>query len=133
MAKWLMAAAAGFATLAFAPQAAAQNSVQNGVLVIYGNDRCPTNASGEEIVVCVRRDEGERFRVPKELRELEVTPDNRSWAARLDDTMRVGDTGIGSCSTVGPGGQTGCFGQAAAAAKAERRLRARAETDLPLD
>ncbi|KQM96918.1 hypothetical protein ASE78_11405 [Sphingomonas sp. Leaf25] len=114
----------------FSTPAAAQ--VQNGTLVIYGNDKCPTNTNGEEIVVCVRRSEQERFRIPKELRELEVTPENESWAMRAEANQNVGATGTGSCSTVGPGGQTGCFVQRANAARAERRARRDAETNIPL-
>lgn len=106
--------------------------VQNGTLVIYGNDRCPTNADGEEIVVCVRRSEQERFRIPKELRELEITPENESWAARAETTLNAGNTGIGTCSTVGPGGQSGCFVQRANTARADSRARREAETNLPL-
>lgn len=133
MVRTLLLAAAGMA-IGFAPvPAQAQRATQNGVLVVYGEDRCPTNAQGEEIVVCARRPEAERFRIPSELRNLEVTPENRSWAVRQQDALTVGQTGTGSCSTVGAGGQTGCFGQAAAIAKAERRNRERAETNLPLD
>ena len=98
----------------------------NGVLVLYGNERCPTNGDGEEIVVCERRDAKEQFRVPKELREFVVTQENRSWAARSQEVLAagVGASSIGSCSTVGPGGQTGCFAQQARANRAERAARA---------
>ena len=103
----------------------------NGVLVLYGNERCPTNTAGDEVVVCERRGAEEQFRVPKELRELVVTRENRSWAARAQEVLDegVGASSIGSCSTVGPGGQTGCFAQAARAnraARAERAAEARA-------
>ena len=90
---------------------AAQN-VPVPTLVIYGTQKCPTDADGNEIVVCVRRKPGEQFRIPKELRELKVTPENESWAAKSAANDRVGATGIGSCSTVGAGGSTGCFAQA---------------------
>ncbi|KQN39733.1 hypothetical protein ASG37_07095 [Sphingomonas sp. Leaf407] len=133
MTRYLLAGAAAitaFAMPVLATPAAAQ--VQNGTLVIYGNDKCPTNTNGEEIVVCVRRSEQERFRIPKELRELEVTPENESWAMRAEANQNVGATGTGSCSTVGPGGQTGCFVQRANAARAERRARRDAETNIPL-
>ncbi len=133
MTRYLLAGVAAitaFAMPVFSTPAAAQ--VQNGTLVIYGNDKCPTNTNGEEIVVCVRRSEQERFRIPKELRELEVTPENESWAMRAEANQNVGATGTGSCSTVGPGGQTGCFVQRANAARAERRARRDAETNIPL-
>ena len=128
----VLIAAAGIAT-AFTPAPAqAQRATENGVLVVYGDDPCPTNADGAEIVVCARRPEAERFRIPQELRNLEVTPENRSWAVRQQDVLNSGTAsqGIGSCSTVGPGGQIGCFGQAAAAAKAERQNRERAASPL---
>jgi hypothetical protein len=38
------------------------------VLVIFGKDKCPTDSTGNEIVVCSRRPEAERYRIPKELR-----------------------------------------------------------------
>lgn len=109
----------------------AQNAPQNGVLVIYGDDKCPTNADGDEIVVCVRRPAEERFRIPKDLRDQEVKRENESWAVRQQDTLSVGATGIGSCSTVGPGGGTGCAAQEIRAGKAEARQRREAEKVLP--
>lgn len=120
-------------TAAFIPAPAqAQRATENGVLIVYGDDPCPTNAEGNEIVVCARRPETERFRIPQELRGMEVAPENRSWAVRQQDVLNSSTAaqGIGSCSTVGPGGQIGCFGQAAAAAKAERQNRQRAASPL---
>jgi len=103
------------------PAQVSRNAPINGVLTLFGNERCPTDSNGNEVVVCVRRSASEQFRIPKEMREFKVTPANESWAARAEGI--VGDPtiagGIGSCSTVGPGGSTGCFRQQAQAAKAE--------------
>ncbi|GAA0736038.1 hypothetical protein [Sphingomonas japonica] len=132
MSKMWMVAIAALAVPMLPAPAAAQNAVQDGVLVIYGQDRCPTNADGEEIVVCVRRGEAERFRIPQELRQLEVTPQNEAWAERVESTFDAGDSGIGSCSAVGVGGASGCFGQAAARNKALRKEAERDAANLPL-
>jgi hypothetical protein len=110
---------------------APRQATQNGVLVLYGSERCPTNKDGEEIVVCVRRAPGEQYRVPKELRELTVTPENQSWAAKADATLSAGAGGIGSCSPVGPGGASGCFAQAARANRAENADRAKEQRNIP--
>ncbi|HEX7695232.1 MAG TPA: hypothetical protein VF409_12125 [Sphingomonas sp.] len=88
-----------------------RNAPINGVLVLYGNERCPTDKDGNEIVVCTRRDASEQFRVPKELREFKVTPENQSWALRAQGTLDTGASGIGSCSAIGPGGSLGCSQQ----------------------
>ncbi len=90
-------------------------------LIIYGSQKCPTDNDGNEIVVCVRRKPGEQFRIPKELRELKVTPQNESWAAKAKANDNVGASGIGSCSTVGPGGASGCFAQAGTRYKREKQ------------
>lgn len=105
-----------------------RNAPINGVLTLYGNERCPTNKDGAEVVVCVRRGAEEQFRIPKELRNFEVTPENESWAAREKANNDVGNTGIGSCTTVGPGGGTGCFVQNARRSKKDAQSREKAAT-----
>jgi hypothetical protein len=105
----------------------------NGVVVLYGNERCPTDPDGNEVVVCVRRSAQEQFRVPKELREFQVTPQNESWAAQAQATLDagVGANTIGSCSVVGQGGQTGCFAQRVRESRRENAARADAQARLP--
>ncbi len=118
------------ATSMLAVPAAAQQA--DRVLILYGDDKCPTNASGEQIVVCSRRPESERYRIPKELRSpILITPENQSWAAKANETMDAGAaSGIGSCSAVGAGGGTGCFVQQMRAAKRQRKADA-AESSVP--
>ena len=109
-----------------APGEVARGAPVNGVLVLYGNQRCPTDDAGNEIVVCSRRSAQEQFRVPKELRELQITPENESWAVRSQTALEAGAgvNTIGSCSAVGPGGQTGCFNQRVRESRRENAARA---------
>ena len=132
MLKAMSMIALAAAPLAWAAPALAQNAAQNGVLLIYGEDKCPTNTDGEEIVVCQRLDESERFRIPKDVREVVITPQNESWAVRQEAALEAGDFGVGSCTTVGPASATGCFVKQATQARAEYRARQKAATDLPL-
>ncbi len=131
--KKLLAIALGLASAAtpmFATPALAQQT--DRVLILYGNDKCPTNASGQEIVVCARRPEAERYRIPKELRSpIVITPENQSWAAKANDTLNAGGaSGTGSCSAQGPGGWTGCWAQQMRDAKRQRQQDA-AESSVP--
>ena len=113
--------AAGALASGFAAPAAAQGDRISRVIV-YGNDPCPRGANGEEIVVCARKPETERYRIPKELRDAPSTdPASQSWANKAESLEYVGRTGIQSCSTVGPGGWTGCFAKMLSAARQERR------------
>jgi|APAra7269096661_1048516.scaffolds.fasta_scaffold00058_26 hypothetical protein len=93
------------------PGPVSRNAPVNGVLVLYGNEQCPTDRDGNEIVVCTRRDAAEQYRVPKELRNFKITPENQSWALRAQGTLDTGASGIGSCSAIGPGGSLGCSQQ----------------------
>ena len=112
------------------PGEVAKRAPVNGVLVLYGNERCPTDTSGDEIVVCERRGAEEQFRVPKELRNFQVTPENSAWAVKQKALLASGGpgaNGTGSCSVNGVGGQTGCFGDAIAASRAANAERKAAE------
>ncbi|MBC3943201.1 hypothetical protein [Sphingomonas albertensis] len=116
-----------------APPQVSRNAPINGVLTLFGNERCPTNQNGEEIVVCVRRSAQEQYRVPKELREFVVTPENASWATKAQGTLDAGSgvNTIGSCSAVGAGGATGCFGQRVRESRLENKTRAAEVPVLP--
>ena len=108
------------------PGPVAQRAPINGVLILYGNERCPTDPSGNEVIVCERRSAAEQFRVPKELREFQVTPENQSWARQAQGTLAAGEgtNTIGSCSTVGVGGASGCFEQQSRINRATNQARA---------
>ena len=137
----LIASAAGLAAAYGAP-ASAQTPVETGddsynMVIVYGDDACP-ESTPDVIVVCARKDENERFRIPERLR-FSDDPANRAWAERVEQLEYVGQSGIMSCSPVGAGGFTGCtqelireayadrenssevrFGQLVAEARAER-------------
>src|SRR3546814_17069388 len=70
---------------------------------------CPEGKEGE-IIVCARKPESERYRVPEEVRKApQPPPEGRSWKERADIVEEATQaTRPNSCSTVGAGGQTGC-------------------------
>jgi hypothetical protein len=106
--------------------AAAQSGERVSRIVVYGRDPCP-RGTGDEIIVCARRPESERYRIPERLRPRSNNPDNQSWAARAESLEYLGRTGTQSCSTVGPGGFTGCWEQMVRAWREERRQSATPE------
>jgi hypothetical protein len=113
----------GGSTSAQAQESAAAPSAEKvKQVIVYGNDPCPTS-TGDEIVVCARQDEKDRYRIPKELRGQEAPGStvNEAWTNRVRSIEYVGRSGTQSCSPVGAGGFTGCFSQIARAAKEERK------------
>ena len=115
-------AAAGAALLAAAAPAAAQAPAAEpkvSAMIVYGDDACPPSTD-DTIVVCARKPEGDRYRIPEILRGDPNDPKNQAWASRATALEYAGRAGIGSCSTVGPGGASGCFNQIVRQARAER-------------
>jgi len=97
----------GLAPLA-TPAAAQQGT--SAEVVVYGNDPCP-RSTDDQVVVCSRRPETERYRLPKNQQLQGTRQQRQSWAKKSQQLMTVGNTGVGSCSAVGPGGREGCLTQ----------------------
>lgn len=107
---FFLLAAMGIAAAATTPLSA-QQSVETGdetynMVVVYGDDACPESTS-DVIVVCARKAESERYRIPEELR-YSTSPANQSWAERVEKMEMVGAFGTMSCSPAGAGGVIGC-------------------------
>lgn len=111
-----LAAAAGMA--ASAPASAQAGGVRIAEIIVYGSDPCP-RSTDSEVVVCARKPEAERYRIPEKLRSTGSRQSRESWAARAKSFEYVGRTGIMSCSAVGPAGQTGCLQNMIDRARAE--------------
>jgi hypothetical protein len=101
------ALAGGLAPLA-TPAVAQQSTTAE--VVVYGNDPCP-RSTDDQVVVCSRRPETERYRLPKNQQLQGTRQQRQSWAKKSQQLMTVGNTGVGSCSAVGPGGREGCLTQ----------------------
>ena len=72
--------------------------------------RSDADGAGEEdIVVCGRRDAPRSpYRIPPPPDRFDPASDVDSVSRERNGMLDYGDTGIHSCSTVGPGGYTGC-------------------------
>jgi len=90
-------------------------------LIVYGNDPCPKAASDDEITVCARKEEAERFRIPEALRQS-GSPKNDAWNNKVVAYEMVGRGGALSCSPTGAGGWTGCAQQLINKAYAEKSI-----------
>jgi hypothetical protein len=117
---------AGFGTLALpasaqsSASAPADDSANNmNLVIVYGSDACPVS-KGDEITVCARKPESERYRIPEGLRD-HPSPQNEAWTNRVSSYERVGAAGTQSCSAVGAGGWTGCMHNFVANAYAEKK------------
>jgi hypothetical protein len=115
----LASAAALAGGLAVSSQPAqAQASIAE--IIVYGTDPCP-RSTDDSVVVCARRPESERYRIPEKYRPSGPPQASQSWANKAKALETVGNTGTFSCSPVGPGGYTGCLTQVIRQAREERR------------
>lgn len=115
------AVAAGFAVIPAPATAQAGNSISE--IIVYGTDPCP-RSTDDKVVICARKPETERYRIPEKLRSGGPRQTREAWANKARQFETVGSTGTFSCSPVGPGGYTGCLTQVINQAKRERREQA---------
>ena len=113
----LLATGLGIAAAPATAQDSSSGDDQIGYVIVYGSDPCPRSAG--EVVVCARKPESERYRIPEAYRSVGSRQSRESWAARAKSFEYVGATGTMSCSAVGPGGSTGCLKNMIDRAKAE--------------
>ena len=116
----LAAIALGLCAALLPAPASAQDSAGDKVntLIIYGDDKCPESAA-DQITVCARLAEDERYRIPQNLRQSS-SPQNEAWANKVLSYESVGNFGPLSCSPVGLGGELGCTAQMIQQAYAEK-------------
>lgn len=121
----LSAAAVLPALLPVAPAAAQSTRVNE--IIVYGTDPCP-RSTDDDVVVCARKPEAERYRIPETLREGGSLQSRTNWAERATAIETHSRTGVNSCSPVGPAGHTGCLDQLTRQAFKERREQNNADT-----
>ena len=123
MSKLLLTAATATLLAGLALPAMPALAQRTSEIIVYGTDPCP-RSTDDDVVVCARRPEAERFRIPEVLRENGTRQEGQSWTKQAEALSTVGATGVGSCSAVGPGGHTGCAQQ-----EINRAFRDRGEGD----
>lgn len=90
--------------------------------VVYGDDPCP-KGEDDEIVVCARKPESERYRIPKALRDKPAPMGGPGWGSQVANMEAAGRQLLpGSCSPVGSNGFTGCTSAMLKQWFAERRM-----------
>jgi len=120
-----MAFAGSYAALPVPAFAQAQPNIAE--IIVYGNDPCP-RSTNNEIYVCNRRQETERYRIPPNMRQSGTPQQMQSWAVRSKSLETTGATGLNSCSAVGPAGYTGCLEKLIKESRGERKQQADEET-----
>ncbi len=121
MRTWIILTMTALTLVSGAPAAMAQSmlkaaptdtsSPRQKLVTVFGTDPCPKATSADEIVVCSRRPDEERYRIPPAVRTADGKPQSpfsKNRKLLLGDSSGGAGGGIGSCSAVGPGGGTGC-------------------------
>jgi hypothetical protein len=118
----------GYSSLKPAPPANGDSSQPRRRLVtVFGTEPCPKPSSPDEVVVCARLPPSEQYRIPPQLRKAENQPSpfqqNRALLLGSAQDGVTGAGAVGSCSTIGPGAQSGCNQQDIDAWAADRSSR----------
>lgn len=91
-------------------------------LLVYGDDPCP-QSQGDEIVVCARKPESERYRIPRKLREKPAVSGGPGWGSQVATMEQVQrQTLPNSCNVIGSNGFNGCTARILEQWFAERRM-----------
>lgn len=115
----LAALSAGLSLAALPAAAQDEGGERVNQVIVYGDDPCP-GSSEQEITVCARKPESERYRIPEPLRGVD-SPSSEAWTNRVEAYETVGAFGTLSCSPVGPGGSLGCTQRLIDRAYAEKK------------
>ncbi len=111
------------AAIAVPAPAQAEPPQRVSTLVVYGDDPCP-KGEGDEIIVCARKPESERYRIPKKLREKPAPAGGPGWGSQVATMEQVQRQNLpGSCSAIGSNGFTGCTAKMLEQWFAERRMK----------
>lgn len=119
----IVAAGAGLAALSAPANAQSQGLME---VIVYGDDPCPRSTDAD-VVVCVRRPDTERYRIPEAYSTGGDRQTRQAWVNQARTLEMVSDTGTFSCSAVGPGGHTGCLQQLIRQSTGERREQVRGD------
>src|SRR5215212_3725829 len=77
--------------LALMPAPAAAQGKAIAEIIVYGNDPCP-RSTDDQVVVCARKPEAERYRIPEKLRSGGPPQTREAWANKAKVLETVGDT-----------------------------------------
>jgi hypothetical protein len=92
--------------IAFSPVAAAEPTKAPSTQVPILED-CAAKSDSDEAVVCGRRGRSP-YRIPEQREGFDPAGPIDSVSRERHRLLDLGASGIGSCSTSGPGGMTGC-------------------------
>jgi hypothetical protein len=110
-----------------APSPALAQSGNISEIVVYGTDPCPRSTE-DEVVVCARKPESERYRIPERYRQSGPIQSRESWADRAIAFETQMGNGLNSCSPIGSAGFTGCEQQLIKQSFKERQEEAKGAT-----
>ena len=124
------AALASFAAMPAQAQDSSDTGRRIAEIIVYGNDPCP-RSTDSEVVVCARKPETERFRIPERLRAGGARQSREAWANRARSFEIATRSGVATCDAVGPSGQNGCLQKMIDQSRAERAEQDAADSPPP--